>query len=92
MENDRQENCRVIILPGCIKAKAAPSADSKRRQPEPKSTHAAGNAAPEFKGSQDFRRRLRQRAAEADLKLNELLQEAPETWEEKRRLSCGLSS
>jgi hypothetical protein len=33
-----------------------------------------------------FRKRFRQRAVEADLKLNELLFEALEAWEEKRGL------
>ncbi|MDD5458998.1 MAG: hypothetical protein PHF37_06375 [Phycisphaerae bacterium] len=37
-----------------------------------------------FKVDPDFRRRFRQRAAEADLKLIELLREALEAWEEKR--------
>ena len=32
----------------------------------------------------EFRRRFRQRAAEADLKLNELLREALDAWEQKR--------
>ena len=37
-----------------------------------------------FKVDADFRRRFRQRAAEADLKLIELLREALDAWEEKR--------
>ena len=39
-----------------------------------------------FKVPQAFRRRFRQRAADADLKLNELLFEALDAWEEKRGL------
>ena len=39
-----------------------------------------------FKVSPGFRRRFRQRAADADLKLNELLFEALDAWEEKRRV------
>jgi hypothetical protein len=39
-----------------------------------------------FKVSPLFRRRFRQRAADADLKLNELLFEALDAWEEKRGL------
>jgi hypothetical protein len=39
-----------------------------------------------FKVSPGFRKRFRQRAADADLKLNELLFEALDAWEEK----CGL--
>lgn len=37
-----------------------------------------------FKVSPAFRRRFRQRAADADLKLNELLFEALEAWEDQR--------
>ena len=39
-----------------------------------------------FKVSPTFRKRFRQRAANADLKLNELLFEALDAWEEKRGL------
>jgi len=39
-----------------------------------------------FKVSPAFRKRFRQRAVNADLKLNELLFEALEAWEEKRGL------
>ena len=39
-----------------------------------------------FKVDANFRRRFRQRAAEADLKLNELLREALDAWEQKRGL------
>jgi hypothetical protein len=39
-----------------------------------------------FKVSAEFRRRFRQRAAAADLKLNELLREALEAWERGRGL------
>jgi hypothetical protein len=39
-----------------------------------------------FKVPPAFRRRFRQRAADADLKLNELLFEALDAWEEKRGL------
>jgi hypothetical protein len=40
-----------------------------------------------FKVSPAFRKRFRQRAADADLKLNELLFEALDAWEEKRGLA-----
>jgi hypothetical protein len=40
-----------------------------------------------FKVDANFRRRFRQRAAEADLKLNELLREALDAWEQKRGLA-----
>ena len=39
-----------------------------------------------FKVSPAFRKRFKQRAANADLKLNELLFEALDAWEEKRGL------
>src|SRR5689334_5936312 len=39
-----------------------------------------------FKVPPAFRRRFRQRAADADLKLNELLFQALDAWEEKRGL------
>lgn len=39
-----------------------------------------------FKVSPAFRKRFRQRAATADLKLNELLFEALDAWEEKQGL------
>jgi hypothetical protein len=39
-----------------------------------------------FKVSPTFRKRFRQRAADADLKLNELLFEALDAWEEKQGL------
>src|SRR3954466_13183975 len=39
-----------------------------------------------FKVPPAFRKRFRQRAADADLKLNKLLFEALEAWEEKRGL------
>lgn len=40
-----------------------------------------------FKVPQAFRRRFRQRAADADLKLNELLFEALDAWEDRRGLN-----
>jgi hypothetical protein len=38
-----------------------------------------------FKVDAEFRRRFRQCAADADLKLNELLREALNAWEERRQ-------
>ena len=37
-----------------------------------------------FKVDPEFRRRFRRRAADADLKLNQLLRQALEAWEEKQ--------
>ena len=65
-----------------VPVKAAPA-------PVPKAEAAVKTAnlqALAFKVPPTFRRRFRQRAADADLKLNELLFEALDAWEEKRGL------
>jgi hypothetical protein len=50
-------------------------------------TSSSKSSAPlNFKVDLEFRRRFRQRAAEADLKLNELLREALDAWEQARGL------
>ena len=69
-----------------VKGQASPSPDAMGRQPE--AVSAPSKSAPlNFKVDAAFRRRFRQRAAEADLKLNELLREALEAWEQKRGLT-----
>jgi hypothetical protein len=68
-----------------VKGKAAPSADAIGRQPEAAPAALPANAPLNFKVDQAFRRRFRQCAAEADLKLNELLRQALDAWEEKRQ-------
>ena len=65
-----------------VKGKAAAPADATSRHPEPPALTAA-NAPLNFKVDADFRRRFRQRAAERDLKLNQLLREALAAWDEK---------
>jgi hypothetical protein len=55
-------------------------------QPDDAPTKTANLQALAFKVSPAFRRRFRQRAADADLKLNELLFEALDAWEEQRGL------
>ena len=55
-------------------------------QPAEAPTKTANLQALAFKVSPGFRKRFRQRAADADLKLNELLFEALDAWEEKRGL------
>jgi hypothetical protein len=55
-------------------------------QPVEAPTKTANLQALAFKVSPGFRKRFRQRAADADLKLNELLFEALDAWEEKRGL------
>ena len=72
-----------------VKGKATVAPDATGRQPEAPSTPAApsSSSAPlNFKVDPDFRRRFRQRAADADLKLNALLREALDAWEEKHGL------
>lgn len=57
--------------------------DSTPRQMEPSP---AGSASPlNFKVDAEFRRRFKMCAAEAGLKLNELLRQALDAWEEKKR-------
>ena len=55
-------------------------------QPVEAPTKTANLQALAFKVSPSFRKRFRQRAADADLKLNELLFEALDAWEEKHSL------
>lgn len=68
-----------------IKGKAAAPADAKGRHHEP-SVVTAPTSPLNFKVDAAFRRRFRQHAANKDLKLNELLREALEAWEEKHGL------
>jgi hypothetical protein len=53
-------------------------------EPAPRVVRTADLQALAFKVPPAFRKRFRQRAANADLKLNELLFEALDAWEEKR--------
>lgn len=67
-----------------VKGGAGVAPDARGRQPEAPAVHAAASEPLNFKVDPDFRRRFRLRAAEANLKLNALLREALEAWEEKR--------
>ncbi len=67
-----------------VKGKAAVVAETSPSQPVVR-PQPSSNAPLNFKVDPEFRRRFRQCAAEADLKLNELLREALDAWEEKRR-------
>jgi copper oxidase (laccase) domain-containing protein len=68
-----------------VKGSATAAADAAGRQPEVPPTAVSPSVAPlNFKVDAEFRRRFRQRAAEADLKLNQLLREALDAWEERR--------
>jgi hypothetical protein len=62
----------------------APAPEQAR--PAEAATKTANLQALAFKVSAGFRKRFRQRAADADLKLNELLFEALDAWEEKHGL------
>ncbi|MHB8069522.1 MAG: hypothetical protein ACYDIC_16645 [Desulfobaccales bacterium] len=68
-----------------IKGKAAAALDAESRGSKAESAD-SGIAKLNFAVSPEFRKRFRQRAAGADLKLNELLRQALEAWEEKHGL------
>jgi hypothetical protein len=59
---------------------AVPSPAARQREAPTKTANLEALA---FKVSPAFRKRFRRRAADADLKLNELLFEALDAWEEK---------
>jgi hypothetical protein len=62
---------------------AEPMMEASQRRAAPPTTPNLEALA--FKVPATFRKRFRQAAVEADLKLNELLFEALDAWEEKRR-------
>ena len=66
-------------------ATVAPDAVGRQSEVVPRLLSPA-NAPLNFKVEPEFRRRFRQRAAEFDLKLNQLLHETLDAWEEKRGL------
>ena len=70
--------------PAPAPAAAARSAPAKAKPAAEPPTKTANLQALAFKVSPAFRKRFRQRAADADLKLNELLFEALDAWEEQR--------
>ena len=65
--------------------RSTPSRGPPARRPI-RATRTANLQALAFKVPPAFRRRFRQRAADADLKLNELLFEALDAWEDKQGL------
>lgn len=71
-----------------VKGKAVAPADAAGRQQEAAPPASRGSAPLNFKVDPEFRRRFRRRAAEADLKLNELLRQALDAWEEKYQAGC----
>ncbi len=82
MSEAAQRAARPTLVPAPVPVKEPPAA---RRAVEPP-TKTANLQALAFKVSPAFRKRFRQRAANADLKLNELLFEALDAWEEKHQL------
>ena len=88
----------AIDLSALTSAAAAPMAEASQRIPRivpptpapsregDAATKTANLEALAFKVPKAFRKRFRQRAANADLKLNELLFEALDAWEEKQGL------
>lgn len=89
----------AIDLSSLTSAAAAPMAEASQRTPHvvappppvparegDEATRTANLEALAFKVPKAFRKRFRQRAANADLKLNELLFEALDAWEEKHGL------
>lgn len=69
-----------------VKGQASVPVDATGRQIVSSSVLGKTSAPLNFKVDPEFRRRFKQRAASADLKLNALLREALEAWEEKRGL------
>jgi hypothetical protein len=85
----------AIDLAALTSEAATPMSEASQRAARPTPAAARAAEAPTktanlqalaFKVSPAFRKRFRQRAADADLKLNELLFEALDSWEEKRGL------
>lgn len=67
---------------------AAPMAEATQRGGPPAPALKSANLRPlAFKVPPEFRKRFRQRAVEADLKLNELLFAALDAWEEKQNIN-----
>lgn len=69
-----------------VKGQAVVDPDAPARNLENEPTEASSKASSSplnFKVDEAFRRRFRLRAAGADLKLNELLRQALDAWEEK---------
>ena len=71
-------------MPRVVAMSAPPPSPEPAKAEGP--TKTANLEALAFKVPPAFRKRFRQRAVDADLKLNELLFEALEAWEERRKL------
>lgn len=76
---------RIASVPSPPPATVPPAASTPVEQ-RPERTKTADLEAISFKVPPAFRKRFRQRAVDADLKLNELLFAALDAWEEKHNL------
>lgn len=77
---------RMAPPPPAIAPVPRPANEPARQAASPERVRTENLEALAFKVSPAFRKRFRQRAAAADLKLNELLFEALDAWEEKQGL------
>src|SRR4051794_40124687 len=84
MPEAAQRTAKALPLPPS--SPAPPAAEAQPAPGNPASTPTSELQALAFKVPPAFRRRFRQRAANADLKLNELLFAALDAWEEKQGL------
>lgn len=67
------------------KGQATVAPDATPRQIESEQAPSGSSSPLNFKVDAEFRRRFKMRAAEAELKLNELLRQALDAWEEKNQ-------
>ena len=89
-ENSTMSKRPPVDLKALTSEQAAPMPEAVQRVASPSpvgSVKTANLEALAFKVPPDFRKRFRQRAVAADLKLNELLFAALAAWEEKHGLS-----
>jgi hypothetical protein len=82
----------AVDLMALTSEQATPMPESAQRAAEPGPAQPAAPASASlqalaFKVPPEFRKRFRQRAVDADLKLNELLFAALAAWEEKRGIA-----
>ena len=80
-----REGAQRAAMPAVIAPSATSSAPNQQARQDSVATKTALLVPLSFKVAPEFRKRFRQRALEADLRLNELLFEALDAWEEKRR-------
>ena len=86
MSEAAQRVARPAAVPAAAAAPAAVPSEPTPRRVSDTSTKTENLEALAFKVPKAFRRRFKQRATNADLKLNQLLFEALDAWEEKMGL------